>query len=311
MPKIVKNPELETNIRFFDHRLLSSDCGDDLKTLAQWYENGDLIVLTHYRFGSGVDIFNRLLFPNEKRAKKLMLHKGEEQHGTVERKKDWAVAKELLTKSDVTIEQFEAAVCEANQELISLVEKLFPLYPYKTRLCIYNISEMLCHNMHFDSPQHAGDMTQLRAFVNLDQFPRIWRLGRRLEEVAGEHYRNAGLRHTIGDHPREFTRATTQTAFGNRYNSGNHSEPMHSIAFQPGEVWFLNPNMTAHEVVYGRRLLDAVFMFEKDGLLDKKRFYPNVMREIHSDALGDTRLTWIEKAQAIKKSIRRFRFRRD
>jgi len=37
---------------------------------------------------------------------------------------------------------------------------------------------------------------------------------------------------------------------------------MHSIAFQPGEVWFLNPNMLAHEVVYGRRVMDGVFLFE-------------------------------------------------
>jgi hypothetical protein len=211
----------------------------------------------------------------------------------------------LLDRTDVSVEEFRSAVGAANAELIQLADALFPYYRYEKRYCVYNLTEMLAHNMHFDSPQHAGEFSQLRIFVNLDHFPRIWRVGGGIEDVASDCYASAG---------RQFTRATTLATYGDRYHSGAHNQPMHSIAFQPGEVWFLNPNMVAHEVVYGRRLLDGVFLFQASYLRNPARYYPAIVETLHQQHLGRGGYWWRSRKAAIserlKSGISRFSARR-
>lgn|GEM_PF-3246567 len=299
MPKLVINPRLDNRIRLVDYKQYRNATPEQSRELTNWYEGGDLLVLANYRFVAGREVFNKLLFPNRKSAKKLLLHTDAASHGEPPRQQQWDVIRELLVGSAVSFKQFEDAVTAANQELLALSDLLFQHYRYDKRYCIYNISEMLAHNMHFDSPAHAQDFSQLRAFVNLDDFPRIWRVGQSLEEMVGECYWSAGLRETIGKHPREFSRATTLGAYGDRYESGAHAYPMHSIAFQPGEVWFLNPNMMAHEVVYGRRILDGVFLFGEEGLLNKDRFYPNIVNDLHTKHLGHARHWWEASGRSV------------
>ena len=300
MPKLVINPRLENNIRLIDYRKYANAGLERQQELMRWYEGGDLLVLTNYRFDAGREVFSRVLFPNEKRAKKIMLHCEELDHGEPPRKAAWDVAAEFLPACNVSPEEFRAAVLAANQELITLVDTLFPHYRYDKRLCIYNLSEMLSHNLHFDSPQHADAHTQMRAFVNLDDFPRIWNISRRLEDVSSEFYQKGHLEETIGEHPREFTRRLTHAAFGDRYDSGGHFQPKHAVAFQPGEVWFLNPNMLAHEVVYGRRLLDAVFLFDQACLLDPDRYFPTIVQRLHEQKLTAPGYWWRKALKSMR-----------
>lgn len=297
MPKLVINPLIPNDIHLIDYKIYSKPSEERSKELTSWYEKGDLIIVTNYQFLGGRDIFNKVLFRNQKGLTKLLLHLDAQRHGEAPREREWNSVQDQLDGRDVTFEQFQEAVRSANEELMNLSDTLFPYYKYDKRFCIYNLSEMLAHNMHFDSPQHAEDFTQLRAFVNLDDFPRIWRVGERLETMVDECYRSAHLEKTIGKHLRYFTRKTTLATYGDRYQSGAHRYPMHSIAFQPGEVWFLNPNMRAHEVVYGRRILDGVFLFDGSGLLNRDRFYPTMVDQMHKKHLGRTHY-WLRKQKA-------------
>ncbi len=238
-------------------------------------------------------MFHQVPFPNKLGQTKLFLHlDGESAMASRSREEAWAAARESVAKTPVSQEEFEAAVRQANDELLALSDRLFPHYRYAQRLCLYNFAEMLAHNMHFDSPEHAGHLTQLRAFVNVDNYPRIWRVGGTLEEMASNCYRSADLKKTMAKHPRTFSRQTTLSSFGDRYESGAHPYPMHSIAFQPGDVWFLNPNMLAHEVIYGRRILDGVFLFEQSGLRDPERYYPVIIDRLHRKHLGPVGYWW-------------------
>lgn len=292
MPKIVINPLVPNRIKIIDYRRYADGSEDDSNELTDWYENGYLIILTNYRFKSGRDIFSRVSFPNKRGENKLMLQLDERRHGEPIRTREWDAAREAVEKTGVTQAEFENAVRAANDELLTLSDLLFRHYKYTKRHCIYNLTEMLAHNMHFDSPQHAADFTQLRAFVNVDDYPRIWRIGGTLEDMAKNCYHTAELKKTLAKHPRIFSRQTTLASFGDRYESGAHSHPMHSIAFQPGEVWFLNPNMLAHEVVYGRRILDGVFLFEPSGLRNPQRFYPAIVDRLHRKHLGSFGYWW-------------------
>ena len=295
MPRIVLNPRLENHIKILDFADYFNASPDRQNELMDWYENGFMIVLRGYQFQAGREHLSTITFPNDKRAKKILLSTPDNDHGDGPREREWAYVNDELLQGDAQrIERFRQSVVAANTELIRLVAGLFPRYHYTKRMCIYNLSEMFSHNLHFDSPQHAGDATQVRAFVNLDDFPRIWSLGARLEQLAEAHYDEAGLEQTIGEHPREFTRRLTRSVFGDRYESGARYHPKHNLAFYPGEVWFLNPNMTAHEVIYGRRLLDAVFLFDQADLRNGTRYYPKIMQAVHEQKLGRAQ-TWARK----------------
>jgi hypothetical protein len=95
---------------------------------------------------------------------------------------------ELLHNDEALISEFYRNVAAANSEVFRLIESLFPLYNYTKKLCVYNLTEMLCHNLHFDSPQHANEKSQVRIFINIDNFPRIWHLSESLESVAHRNY---------------------------------------------------------------------------------------------------------------------------
>jgi hypothetical protein len=304
MPKIIRNPLLPDRIRIIDYRVFADAPSGKAAELTDWYENGDLLILKNYRFKAGCDVFNQVLFPNRRYAAKTMLHVDERAHGEPPREREWAEMAKLLENTAVSLDQFKSAVGAANAELIRVADSLFPFYDYVKRHCVYNLTEMLAHNMHFDSPQHAGEFSQLRIFVNLDDFPRIWRVGDTIENAVRQCYAGARLDKTIGQHPRQFTRTTTLHAFGDRYQSGAHSQPMHSIAFQPGEVWFLNPNMLAHEVVYGRRLLDGVFLFEADKLRNPHRYYPAIVDTLHRQQLGALAYWWQSRKAALMQDFR-------
>ena len=304
MPKIVRNPLIPDRIRLIDYAKYADAPRTRAEELTDWYENGDLLILKNYRFEAGCDVFNQLLFPNRRYAAKTMLHVDDERHGEPPREREWAEMAKLLEDTPVSLDEMKAAVGAANAELMRVADALFPFYNYVRRHCVYNLAEMLAHNMHFDSPQHAGEFSQLRMFVNLDDFPRIWRVGGSLEDVVRETYAPARLDTTIGKHPRQFTRGATLQAFGDRYQSGAHGQPMHSIAFQPGEVWFLNPNMMAHEVVYGRRLLDGVFLFDASNLRNPKRYYPAIVEDLHLEQLGRPGYWWRSQKAALVDIIR-------
>jgi hypothetical protein len=314
MAKIVRNPNVPDRIKMVDYKLYAHAPEELSAELTDWYENGQLLILQNYKFEAGRDTFNKVLFKNAKYAAKTILHLDEKLHGEPPRKREWDEMAKLLDRTDVGIEEFRSAVGAANAELIQLADALFPYYRYEKRYCVYNLTEMLAHNMHFDSPQHADEFSQLRIFVNLDDFPRIWRVGDAIENVASDCYASAGLQKTIGHHPRQFTRSTTLATYGDRYHSGAHNRPMHSIAFQPGEVWFLNPNMVAHEVVYGRRLLDGVFLFNASYLRNPNRYYPAIVETLHEQHLGKGRYWWRSRkaslSERIKGGISRFSARR-
>ncbi|QUT04349.1 Kdo hydroxylase family protein [Sphingobium phenoxybenzoativorans] len=304
MPKLVINPRIPNPIRIIDYRHYCRAPEEKSEELARFYENGDLIVLKNYTFTAGRDTFNKVVLPNKRGKTKLFLHIDEKRHGEPPREKEWNSLKEQIENADVSIDEFKSAVGKANGDLMDLCESLFPFYHYKRRYCIYNLCEMLAHNLHFDSPEHAGDFTQLRVFVNLDNFPRIWRIGEKLEQVVDDCYDTGRLKDSIGKHPREFTRQTTRSAFGDRYESGAHRYSMHSIAFHPGEVWFLNPNMLAHEVVYGRRILDGAFLFDASYLRNPQRFYPRIVETLHKEHLGAAAYTWRKGTEKVRSHLR-------
>ncbi|MFN7589875.1 MAG: hypothetical protein ACK501_06690 [Planctomycetota bacterium] len=294
MPKVILDPAIPDNVRLLDYREYAHAGPDKQDELMDLYEAGFLLVFKNYRFQVGRGFFDTLRFPDDRKSKKMILSTPDNPHQDVPRDQVWRVVDEIFGADEAQRAEFQRQVVAANTEVFRLVDSLFPRYGYTRRLCIYNLTEMFAHNLHFDSPKHAEESTQLRMFVNLDSQPRIWHLSESLEAIAARHYRRLGMERAAGENMREFTRQLTQGVYGSRYQSGSHREHRHSILFQPGEVWCLNPNMTAHEVVYGRRLLDVVFLFERQHLRHPERFYPEIVRRLHAEHGTSWRL-WLHR----------------
>jgi hypothetical protein len=55
MPKIIRNPHLRDNIKLVDYKTHFRAGAERAAELAEWYETGEVIVLTNYRFDTGRD----------------------------------------------------------------------------------------------------------------------------------------------------------------------------------------------------------------------------------------------------------------
>src|SRR5438874_9715542 len=132
MPKIVRNPRIRDNIRIVDYKQYCQAPVERQLELMEWYERGDLLALTNYRFDAGREVLSGVTFPNG--TKKLMLHTGESEHGEPPREREWGQVHQILGEDAGKTAQFREAVAAANAELIRLIDGLFPRYNYTKRL---------------------------------------------------------------------------------------------------------------------------------------------------------------------------------
>jgi hypothetical protein len=57
-------------------------------------------------------------------------------------------------------------------------------------------------------------------------------------------------------------------------------------------------------VVYGRRLLDGVFLFEADKLRNPHRYYPAIVDTLHRQQLGALAYWWQSRKAALMQDFR-------
>lgn len=126
MPKIVRNPRIRDNIRIVDYRTYFNGTPERQTELTDWYERGEVIVLSNYRFDAGRKVVADIAFPNG--TKKLRLHSAGLNHLDAPREREWGEVREILNNDAANVAEFEAAVAAANAELIRLVDGLFPRY---------------------------------------------------------------------------------------------------------------------------------------------------------------------------------------
>jgi hypothetical protein len=71
-------------------------------------------------------------------------------------------------------------------------------------------------------------------------------------------------------------------AFGLSTDMTENHEPRHYIYFEPGEVWFLNSALTAHQSVYGTRLVIGSFIHSYDEYKSESDILPNIIEDIRA-----------------------------
>jgi len=100
-----------------------------------------------------------------------------------------------------------------------------------------------------------------------------------VRRFANEHFEEAGLGRFV-DQPYEFNRVLSARAFGASQSAARSSHPRHLLYFEPGEVWFLNSMVSAHQVLYGTRAAVATFPFSYDDYECPNEALPSIVSDL-------------------------------
>lgn len=205
------------------------------------YASGKVLVLRGHRFQAGRQVLCRTTLPATPGRTRIVLAAADgDPRDASPRAADlipegWRFLCQAALGDDLAASvALRDAVRAANGELDDLVAALFPCCRFARRCFVYDLAEAFGPGPCYDGADTGSKpQVQLRAFVNLDDLPRLWYVGVPATGASGASGASAARRR-------------------------------HSVLFKPGEVWFANTAITPHEVIYGRRLLEGVFFLRDD-----------------------------------------------
>lgn len=175
---------------------------------------------------------------------------------------DWKILRKVLDRTQRYMHQpfinksipsdIRKQIQKVKIQLEELFHKLYPNYEYMPRNG-KSVRPLMTgpEPMHFDTFDTDGK-TPLTAYINIDTQPRIYAIGHTFEYLT-TNYDSFFKKHIIPvwkktkQTPGNLVRAATSANIGPlKYDS-----PKHYILFEPKSVWFFNPKLVSHEVVYG------------------------------------------------------------
>ena len=294
MPTILKHPQIED---YFVELTL-----DEIKQrphgIIPEYEANRLIILKDYRLPIDLDVFaemstnlNRVEDPKVRRTIKKMY--STTFYG------DAAPALDTKTSSDPVIRAAYDVLCNgdaelyrrasdtmrtAHETLLQIYTTCFPGYDYYRIIPSIRLTQTLFENLHWDNHQIAADFQQARIFCNLDQRPRIWHVSHNFVTYARQLYQEHQLSRFSGQDPNLLNDYICGKVLGGTRNACRDNLPRHVIAFEPGEVWFGESRMLAHQIFYGARAMVYMFFIEPDRMLSPERRFNAQVESLHREA---------------------------
>lgn len=133
-------------------------------------------------------------------------------------------------------------------QIAILVKEIFSAYSYERNGHGIGYRPMVTGPewMHFDTK--PVDKMALTCYLNLDNLPRIYKISHTFPWlIKNERKAMTKLKKAESFYPVTIRANTIK-------NKGviNNRTPKHTILFDPGTIWFFNPHMVSHEVVFGR-----------------------------------------------------------
>lgn len=159
---------------------------------------------------------------------------------------------------------------KGQQEVFDIFKQLFPNYKYKDRgKYSLGLRNMITgpEPMHFDTKPY--DQLILTSYINLDTQPRIYKISYTFKYLIETYPRwMKKLKALNKNIPREMREITIK----NKGRLTNKS-PKHIAIFSPKTLWFFDPQLIAHEVIFGRGTMAQTWFvtnFGKDFLTQKQ-----------------------------------------
>lgn len=260
--------------------------------LADHYENRGVIVVPHMPIDFDLEYFQMLTFPPA--WKKIGTANGIEKPVFTRSGENFEVNQDnplvALYKNPTHASYVQCQIASFNAQLRAGVRQLFPYYH---SLQEANITWRLCETpeegMHMDVfgngipvPGEFRALHRLKVFINIDTLPRRWRTSFDMARVL-----KAG-------------RGTLPQALPNDVNvvSGVIDKfgvlkdlPYHEVDYPTMSAVFVNAEVVAHEVVYGRRMVAVEMFCDKRDMLDARlhthECLPHWLKEAGYDIAAD------------------------
>ena len=291
MATIIKHPDVED----YFVELTLEDIKGRSGGITDLYEASRLIVLKDYRLPVDLSVFGRLSsniakvdsVPLRRTLKKLTSSKFFEG----------VTAYGAFAGSDPVQRAVFDVLCNGDPELFALASRTmkaahdtalelfqicFPTYDYFRIIPSVRFTTTLFENIHWDNHSINDDFHQVRIFCNLDQRPRIWHTSHNFVSYASELYREHELNRFAGKDPNELVNYMCGDVLGGTRNACRDSLPRHVIAFDPGEVWFGESRMIAHQIFYGERAMVYMFLVRPEGMSSPTGRFNEQVEALHA-----------------------------
>lgn len=174
------------------------------------------------------------------------------------------------------------AMKTAHDTALELFQTCFPNYQFTRVVPSVRLTTTLFENMHWDNHQIAEDFQQVRIFCNLDQRPRLWHTSHNFVTFAERLYREHNLERFAGQDPNELNNYICGAVLGGMANACKDSLPRHTIAFEPGEIWFGESRIISHQIFYGERAMVYMFFVSPDGMMQPDRRFNQQVEDLHA-----------------------------
>jgi hypothetical protein len=285
MARLFKHKDVEDYFVTFDY---ATKDPAELAKIVKLYEAGKVIVLENARLDFDRDFIGSVELPNEDPFKKFKSVRFVKEyfesgaaHGFMNRLRQRPpsnqMAASLLERvfrgDKQRLRHFAEQIRSVNQQLVAIVNRLFPSYRYLTMPLTWRLAETLNENLHFDTYKEDLPDHHLRLFVNLDSTQRIWHTSMTLETALQEH---------LGLLDPEFVRTATAgrilhdlnlAIFGGWDVAGRDGRPRHISFFGPGEIWLVDSRKISHQILYGRRAISTDFAVDVASMDDPSTHY--------------------------------------
>lgn len=177
-----------------------------------------------------------------------------------------------LGLSEAQAERLRQIIGRVNKQLRDRVTRWFPNYKVVNDQSVtWRLTPTESEEMHYDSyGKSTDDNHNVRLFVNLDSKPRLWGVGNPIDETI-RIYRDR-LKSRSTEHPNLFNGAV------------NNLLPWpevarHFVTFAPLNMWLVNSQLIAHEIIYGRRMIAGTYACEEKSMHRPELSFVNRVRK--------------------------------
>ena len=292
MAVIVRHPDVEDYITEMSLEDISARGG-----IADLFEEGELIILKDYRLQFDFEALSEMEKSIEdvtqpemrRRLKKLVAPNFFEGEPPKKRWGKLAFADPLrqeiygrICRGDRGLfDRASSALKTAHEEALRLFALCFPGYEAFRFIPSLRLTRTLFENLHWDNHQIDDDFHQARLFINLDQRPRIWNVGRRLPDWMQRYYKRHDLGRFAGKDPNLLIDYVTSNVLGGTKSVWMDSEPRHRIAFDPGEVWLGESRLISHQIVYGESAMVYMWFVGLNTMANRENRFNARIEAVH------------------------------
>jgi hypothetical protein len=239
MPTIRIDPTIPLNV----HEVAL----DQPKRIRTLFESGEVVVLRGTRVAADFDFLSTVEPPQGDGSRRGKYVFWRVVNGVREgRASVWQMFEDEVFLGDKQrFRRFQDQIRSVDEQINEIVRRIFGMRPFLTETITWKFQRNRGENLHIDNLNGCDRVAQVRLFVNLDNKPRQWSVGRHWRHYAERLYDSANLQEAAHD-PCRFNHQLTAAAFG--VSTATCDEPRHLLELAPGEVWLANSALVAHQV---------------------------------------------------------------